>query len=153
VRNNIIADEVKMEGTMRTLSEDVRTRAKELMRQTLASVTSAYDAKFELTFDDSNPVTYNDPQLVDQTLPTIRRILGESNVFALKPFMPAEDFSYYQKVIPGFFYFLGVGNKAKGLTPAWHTADFDVDEESLVIGVKVMSNVLLDYLDNRAVQR
>ena len=150
VRNNIIADEVKMEGTMRTLSEQVRTRSKELMQQTLASVTSAYDAKFELSFDDSNPVTYNDPQLVEQTLPTIRRLVGEPNVLALKPFMPAEDFSYYQKVIPGFFYFLGVGNKAKGLMPAWHTAEFDVDEESLVVGVKVMSNVLLDYLDRQA---
>jgi amidohydrolase len=153
VRNNIIADEVKMEGTMRTLNEDVRKRAKELMRQTLASVTSAYDAKFELSFDDSNPVTYNDPRLVDETLPMIRRIAGDANVFLLKPFMPAEDFSYYQKVIPGFFYFLGVGNKAKGLTPAWHTADFDVDEESLVVGVKVMANVLLDYLDHHAANR
>ena len=61
--------------------------------------------------------------------------------------MPSEDFSLYQKVIPGFFYFLGVGNKAKGITAGWHTADYDVDEESLVIGVKVMANVLLDYLD------
>jgi metal-dependent amidase/aminoacylase/carboxypeptidase family protein len=138
---------------MRTLNENVRTRSHELMRQTLASVTSAYDAKFELSFDDSNPVTYNDPQLVDQTLPTIRRIVGDTNVLALKPFMPAEDFSYYQKVIPGFFYFLGVGNKSKGLMPAWHTAEFDVDEESLIVGVKVMSNVLLDYLDRHGAQR
>ena len=153
VRNNIIADEVKMEGTMRTLSEQVRSRAKELMRQTLASVTSAYDAKFDLSFDDSNPVTHNDPPLVDETLPTIRRIVGDANVLSLKPFMPAEDFSYYQKVIPGFFYFLGVGNKSKGLMPAWHTAEFDVDEESLVVGVKVMTNVLLDYLDHHAASR
>jgi amidohydrolase len=153
VRNNIIADEVKMEGTMRTLSEDVRSRAKELMRQTLANVTSAYDAKFDLSFDDSNPVTYNEPRLVDETLPTIRHLVGDSNILLLKPFMPAEDFSYYQKVIPGFFYFLGVGNKAKGLMPAWHTADFDVDEESLIVGVKVMSNVLLDYLDHHAANR
>jgi amidohydrolase len=151
-RNNIIADEVKMEGTMRTLSEQVRSRAQELMRQTLASVTSAYDAKFELTIDDSNPVTYNDPKLVEQSMPTIRRVVGESNLVSLKPFMPAEDFSYYQKVIPGFFYFLGVGNKSKGLTPAWHTAEFDVDEESLIVGVKVMSNVLLDYLDRHSKQ-
>src|SRR5215813_3323243 len=149
-RNNIIADEVKMEGTMRTLSEKVRSRAQELMRQTLASVTSAYDAKFELSIDDSNPVTYNDPQLVEQTLPMIRRLIGEANLVALRPYMPAEDFSYYQQVIPGFFYFLGVGNKAKGLAPAWHTAEFDVDEESLVVGVKVMSNVLLDYLDRHS---
>src|SRR6266404_3974259 len=153
VRNNIIADEVKMEGTMRSLNEQVRTRAKELMRQTLASVTSAYDAKFDLSFDDSNPVTYNDPRLVDETLPTIRRLIGDANLLSLKPFMPAEDFSYYQKVIPGFFYFLGVGNKAKGLMPAWHTAEFDVDEESLVVGVKVMTNVLLDYLDHHSASR
>ncbi len=139
-----------MEGTMRTMSEEVRTRAQEMMRQTLASVTSAYGATFDLRFDDSNPVTYNEPRLVDETLPTIRRIVGDSNVIALKPFMPAEDFSYYQKVIPGFFYFLGVANKSKGLTPAWHTADFDVDEECLVVGVKVMANVLLDYLDHHA---
>src|SRR5215813_4129426 len=149
-RNNIIADEVKMEGTMRTLSEKVRSRAQELMRQTLANVTSAYDAKFELSIDDSNPVTYNDPQLVEQTLPTIRRLVGETNLVTLKPYMPAEDFSYYQQVIPGFFYFLGVGNKAKGLAPAWHTAEFDVDEECLVVGVKVMSNVMLDYLDRHS---
>ena len=153
VRNNIIADEVKMEGTMRALNEQVRSRAKELMRQTLGSVTSAYDAKFDLSFDDSNPVTYNDPPLVDETLPTIRRLVGDTNLLSLKPFMPAEDFSYYQKVIPGFFYFLGVGNKAKGLFPAWHTADFDVDEESLVVGVKVMTNVLLEYLDHHAASR
>jgi amidohydrolase len=152
-RNNIIAEEVKMEGTMRSLSEEVRARAQELMRQTLASVTSAYGATFDLQFDSPNPVTYNDPRLVDETLPTIRRIVGDANVIAPKPFMPAEDFSYYQKVIPGFFYFLGVGNKAKGLMPAWHTADFDVDEESLVVGVKVMANVLLDYLDRHATDK
>lgn len=152
-RNNIIAEEVKMEGTMRTMNDSVRTRALELMRQTLAGVTAAYDAKFELTVDDSNPVTYNDPQLVEQTLPTMRRLLGDANVVSLKPFMPAEDFSYYQKVIPGFFYFLGVGNNSKGLMPAWHTSDFDVDEESLVVGVKVMANVLLDYLDRHAAQK
>lgn len=149
-RSNIIADEVRMEGTMRTLSEEVRSRAQKLMRETLAGVTSAYGATFDLQFDNPNPVTYNDPRLVEETLPTIRRIIGEANVVAPKPFMPAEDFSYYQKVIPGFFFFLGVGNKAKGLMPQWHTADFDVDEESLVVGVKVMSNVLLDYLERHA---
>jgi amidohydrolase len=64
--------------------------------------------------------------------------------------MPAEDFSQYQKLAPGFFYFLGVGNRAKGITAGWHTRDFDVDEESLVVGVKVMSNVVLDYMERHA---
>ena len=152
-RFNIIAGEVKMEGTMRALSEEVRTRAQEMMKQTLASVTAAYGASFELQFDDPNPVTYNEPRLVEETLPTIRRIVGDANLITPKPFMPAEDFSYYQKVVPGFFYFLGVGNKAKGITAGWHTAEFDVDEESLVVGVKVMANVLLDYLDRHATAR
>ena len=63
--------------------------------------------------------------------------------------MGAEDFSRYQQVIPGFFYFLGVGNKSKGITAMIHTPEFDADEDSLVIGVRVMSNVLLDYLDRQ----
>lgn len=152
-RFNIIAGEVTMEGTMRTMSEEVRSHAQEMMRQTLAGVTSAYGATFELKIEDSNPVTYNDPRLVEETLPTMRRVLGDANLVSPRPFMPAEDFSLYQQVIPGFFYFLGVANKSKGLMPAWHTADFDVDEECLVVGVKVMSNVLLDYLDHHAARQ
>jgi amidohydrolase len=152
-RFNIIADEVKLEGTMRTLSEEVRSSAQRMMRETLAGVTAAYGAKFELEFDKPNPVTYNDPKLVEETLPVIRRVMGEKNVFSPKPQMGAEDFSYFQKVVPGFFYFLGVGNKAKGITAMIHTPEFDVDEEALVIGVKVMSNVLLDYLDRHAGSR
>jgi amidohydrolase len=113
-------------------------------------VTAAYGATYDLTFDDGNPVTYNKPSLVEETLPTIQRVVGAQNAVALKPFMPSEDFANYQKVVPGFYYYLGVGNKAKGITAGWHTADFDIDEDSLVVGVKVMSNVLLDYLDHHA---
>jgi amidohydrolase len=146
-RFNIIADEVKMEGTMRTLSEDARTKAKAMIDQTLKGITSAYGATYELSIPPSvNPVTYNDPKLVMETLPTMKRILGEKNLFVPNPQMGAEDFSLFQQVIPGFFYFLGVGNKSKGITGMIHTAEFDADEEALVIGVKVMSNVVLDYL-------
>lgn len=149
-RFNIIAGEVKLEGTMRTLSEEVRQRAQALMRETIQHITAAYGATFELEFEENAAVTYNEPALVDETLPTIRTVVGDKNLLPIKPLMPAEDFSYYQRVVPGFYYFLGVGNRARGITAAWHTADFDIDEESLVVGVKVMSNVLLDYLDRHA---
>lgn len=152
-RFNIIAGEVKMTGTMRTLNGEVRERAAAMMRETLQNVTAAYGATFDLDFGDSNPVTYNEPSLVEETLPTIRRVVGEKNAIALKPFMPSEDFANYQKLVPGFFYYLGVGNKAKGITAGWHTPDFDVDEDSIVVGVKVMSNVLLDYLDHHAAEK
>jgi amidohydrolase len=149
-RFNVIAGEVKMTGTMRTFNNEVRERSIALMRETLQNVANAYGATAELELGDGNAVTYNEPALVEETLPTIRRVVGDKNAVAIKPFMPAEDFSAYQKVVPGFYYFLGVGNRGKGITAGWHTADFDVDEESLVVGVKVMSNVLLDYLERHA---
>ena len=149
-RFNIVADEVKLEGTVRTLNEDVRKKAQAMMRETLDGITKAYGATYDMNYVEGAAVTYNEPSLVEETLPTIRHLIGEKNVISPKPQMGAEDFSYYQKVIPGFYYFLGVGNRAKGITAQVHTPDFDLDEDSLVIGVKVMSNVLLDYLDHHA---
>jgi amidohydrolase len=151
-RFNIIADEVKLEGTIRTLGEDVRKRTHSLIRETLDGITKAYGASYELKIDEMAAVTYNDPKLVEEMLPTMRRVLGDANVIARKPGMGAEDFSYFQRVVPGFYYFLGTGNRARGITAAWHTPEFDIDEDSLVVGVKLMSNVLLDYLDASVVR-
>jgi amidohydrolase len=151
-RFNIVTDEVKLEGTMRTLNEDVRKNSIEMMKQTLLGVTSAYGASYEMEFGLNTPVTRNDPALVEATLPVMRQVLGAQNLITPRPQMGAEDFSRYQQAVPGFFYFLGVGNKAKGITAMIHTPEFDVDEESLVIGVKVMSNVLIDYLDRGAMR-
>ncbi|MER3427655.1 MAG: amidohydrolase [Pyrinomonas sp.] len=152
-RFNIIADEVKLEGTVRTLNEDVRRRVQQMMRETVAGITSAYGATFEMQYEEGAAVTYNDPELVEETLPTLRRIVGSQNVIAPLPQMGAEDFSYYQRVIPGFYYFLGVANRARGITAMVHTPEFDVDEEAITIGVKAMANVLLDYLDRHANQK
>jgi amidohydrolase len=120
-----------------------------MMRETLAGITSAYGAKFELQWGDNNPVTYNDPNLVEATLPSMRRVIGARNVISPNPQMGAEDFSRFQKVVPGFFYFLGVGNRARGIEAMIHTPEFDIDEDALAIGVKVMANVVFDYLDRQ----
>ena len=149
-RNNIIAEQVRMEGTLRTLSEGVRQRSQELMREILAQVTAAHGATFELKFEQPIHVTYNDPALVEETLPVLRRIVGAENLIEPSPFMPAEDFSHVPQLIPGFYYFLGVADRERGITAGWHTAEYDVDEESLVVGVKVMSSVLLDFLERQA---
>jgi amidohydrolase len=151
-RFNIIADEVEMEGTVRTLNEDVRRTVQEMMRQILAGVTSAYGASFETRYKEGSAVVINPPELVEATLPSIEHVVGKANLISVRPTMGGEDFSYYQRQIPGFFYFLGVGNRAKGITAGWHTPEFDVDEKCLVVGVKVMSNVLLDYLRRHAQQ-
>jgi amidohydrolase len=149
-RNNIITGEVSMEGTIRTLDENVRKRVPGIMNEILKGITEANNATYDLRFIGPYSVTYNDPKLVEETLPTMRRVVGEKNVSLAPAEMGAEDFSEFSKVVPGFYFRLGVGNTAKGITAGVHTPDFDADEESLVIGVKTMSNVLLDYLERHS---
>jgi amidohydrolase len=151
-RNNIITGEVAMEGTIRTLDENVRKKVPGMMNEILKGVTEANNATYDLRFVGPYSVTYNDPKLVDETLPAMRRVVGAQNVVIAPPEMGAEDFSEFSKIVPGFYYRLGVGNKTKGIIAGTHTPDFNADEESLVIGVKTMSNVLLDYLERHAGQ-
>jgi amidohydrolase len=145
-RFNILPDEVELEGTVRTLNEDVRRQVHRWMREILEGVTGAHGATFEIRFREGAAVTYNDPKLVEESLPALRRLLGEKNVVRYPPKMGAEDFSYFQREIPGFYYMLGVGNRAKGIIAWIHTPEFDVDEESLIVGTRVMTSVLVDYL-------
>lgn len=145
-----IAPEVKMEGTVRTLNRDVRNQIEKLMHKTLTGVTEAYDANFELNYKSITTVVYNDPRLVEESLPSIRRAVGDANVFEFPKRMAADDFSYFEEFVPGFYLRLGSGNKAKGITAESHTPEFDIDEDCLVVGVKVMSNLAIDFLDRHA---
>jgi amidohydrolase len=147
-RSNIIPNEVKMEGTIRTFNESTREGVRTMMRRTLTGCTAAADAEFDLDFGGTSyPVTVNHPGLTAESLPQMRRVLGDANIVDSKPITGAEDFSYYQKIIPGFFWFLGVGNEKAGITAAHHTPDFDIEESALMPGVKLAVNQLLDYLE------
>ena len=106
-----------------------------------------------LSMAHANGIPANDVYQVDASRQSDRvsanvsGLLGSERVTSPKPQMGAEDFSKYQKVIPGFFYWLGVGNAERGITAMLHTAEFDADERSLETGVTVMTSVLLDWLD------
>ncbi len=149
-RRNIVSGEVKMEGTIRTLSNETRSQVKELMHKTLAGICEAYGASYDLKITEGTVVVYNEPALVENTIPVMRRVLGKENVVTAPQRMGAEDFSYFQQVVPGFYYRLGSGNPARGITAEAHTPHFDVDEECLVVGVKVMANVLVDFMEQNA---
>lgn len=153
-RHNIIADDVTMKGTLRTHNEKVRETAIALVGKIVGGVAASHGAKAEVTWSErSNPPTINDTALVKGTLPAMRAALGDANVVEVPPVMGAEDFAYYGKQIPAFIFWLGVGNAARGITGALHTPEYDVDEASLRAGVKVMTNVLLDYLERGARSR
>ena len=145
-RHNILADEVRFTGTLRTYDEAFRDEVVKMMYQILDGITSAHGASHVFDFRKGYPSVYNDPALVEATLPTLRRIAGEANVFESLPGMGGEDFSHFAKVSPGFYFRLGVTNEAKGITGEIHTPGFDVDEECLKTGVAAMAGVICDFL-------
>jgi amidohydrolase len=149
-RSNIIADQVLMEGTLRTHNEAVRERVITLVREIVGGVAASHGATAEVRWSPrSNPPTRNDTALVEATLPAWRAALGEPNVVQVPPVMGAEDFAYFERAVPGAMFWLGVGNKARGITGALHTPEYDADEKSLVVGVKAMAAAVLNYLDRK----
>jgi amidohydrolase len=145
-RYNIIADEVRMEGTVRTLSKDGPAFVRERMEAILKGVTSSYGATYTLDYKEGAAVTWNDPALTAASRPALEAVVGKANVLTPPPQMGAEDFSYYQARVPGLFFFLGVGNAKKNITAMIHTEYFDLDEDVLSTGVRAMSTVALDAL-------
>lgn len=144
-RYNVIADSVEMEGTVRTFSADGPEVVKTKMEAILKGVTSSYGASYELNYFTNAPVTYNDPALAASSTAALKAVFGDK-VFTPQLQMVSEDFSYYQKEMPGFYFFVGVKNEAKGITAMWHTEFYEMDEAALAIGVRALSNAALDFL-------
>lgn len=146
-RYNIIADEVTLEGTVRTLAKGGPERVKSLMERVLKGVTDASGASYVLDFQPGNPVTWNDESLATATLPVLAGVVGSRDrIVAPPPQMGAEDFAHYQQQIPGVFFFLGVANPDKKITAMIHTEYFDLDEDALPIGVRALASATLEYL-------
>lgn len=147
-RHNVIADHVRVTGTLRTYNEKVREAIRTMVRQTLNGCTSAFGSEFELNWSSwVYPVTMNEPGSVRFAVPVLERVIGKDKVILSKPVMGAEDFSYYLKEMPGAMLWLGVKNEKRGITAGLHTAEFDIDESALAVGVKTGAAILLDWLD------
>ncbi|MDP5231147.1 MAG: amidohydrolase [Cellulophaga sp.] len=149
VRFNIIPESAEMIGTIRTLDYDMQELINRRMREMVPALAKAYggDATIEIT--NSTEITYNDPDLVLQMVPTMERIAGKDNVQTQKAVTGAEDFSYFQKVIPGFYFFLGGMTPGNSETFPHHTPDFKIDDSGLLLGVKTMTEMSLDFLNKR----
>ena len=145
-RYNIIADSVTLTGTVRSLKKDGPETVKSMMDAILKGVTSSRGASYTFDYTQNAPVTFNDPALVSASLPALTAVVGAGNLLTPPPQMVAEDFSYYQQRIPGFYFFLGVANPERKITAMWHTEYFDLDEEALKVGMRAMATVAADYL-------
>ncbi|TDU81674.1 amidohydrolase [Prosthecobacter fusiformis] len=145
-RENILAEEVQMGGTVRTYDAGFRDGVIEMMHRILKGVTEAHGATYEMEYRKGYPSILNNDGLVKATLPVLKRIAGESNVIEVIPSMGGEDFSYFAQMVPGFYFRLGVANEEKGIIHGGHTPMFDADEECLKTGVKAMAAAVCDFL-------
>lgn len=152
VRSNIISDKVTMYGTMRTFDADVRLDIIARMRRTAEDIASSSGATATLTMDAYNyPVTVNNPRLTETVLPSLRRAAGNDLVMERPLEMGAEDFPYYTKDIPGFFFFVGVTPRDQDPTQAAvnHSGKFYVDETSIPVATRALANIAVDYLQGQ----
>ncbi len=148
VRFNIIPDSVVMQGTIRTFDTAVRNDIHQRIRRTAESIAQSAGATAQVVIDTFTAVTYNDPALTQQVLPTLREVAGANHVTLTPPITPAEDFSRYQQRVPGVFFFLGItppGTDPSKAAPN-HSPRFFVDEAALPTGVRALAHLAVDYL-------
>ena len=146
-RFNIIPEEVTMIGTIRALSYEMRDSIKQKIHNLVDGISKSFGAESEVEIIDGADITYNDPNMMNKMLPSIKKSAGENNAVLTKAKTVAEDYAYYLNEVPGFLFELGGYNSDSNKPPTpHHTADFTVDDRSMLLGVKVMTNLALDYL-------
>lgn len=146
-RSNIVPDEVRMQGTMRTFDPAMREEGRERIRRTVTSIAAAAGATADVAVTPGYPVTFNDPALTERMAPSLARV-SRGTFSANAPLtMTSEDFSYYQQKVPGVYFFLGITPDGTDLAKAEpnHSPRFVVDEASLVTGVRALASLVVDY--------
>jgi amidohydrolase len=136
---NVIPEQVKLEGTFRTMDEKWRARAKELINRIAKGTAEAMGATCEVNILHGFPYLENHPELTSRTRAHAEEYLGKDQVVDLDLWMAAEDFAFYSQQVDACFYRLGVRNESKGITAPVHTPTFDIDEDALEVGSGLMA--------------
>tara|TARA_B100000795_G_scaffold224161_1_gene179530 strand:+ start:2235 stop:3524 length:1290 start_codon:yes stop_codon:yes gene_type:complete len=150
IRSNIIPERAKLIGTIRTLDYDMQKFINDRMKEMVPAIGKVHRAEATIEISKGLPITYNHIELTAKMLPTLQRIAGAENVVKISAITGAEDFSFYQQKIPGLYFFLG-GKSLDVKTEdaaGHHTPDFVIDESGFVLGVKSMTALTLDYLND-----
>ncbi len=148
VRENIIPDSVEMRGTIRSFDEEMREDIHERVTTLAEAVSRGSRAGCQVCITRSYPVTVNDPALTAAMLPTMQRVAGD-RLELIPKVTGSEDFSFFQRLIPGLFFFIGV--TAPGIDPRTaapnHSPRFEVDEAGLQLGVRALAHLACDWLE------
>lgn len=146
-KNNVIAGEVIMSGTLRTLDPDTRIYAKERIKEIVENTAKVHGGSGTVEFEEGYPALINNDQVVEVLKEIAEDTLGSDKVtFKEFPSMGADDFSFFCEEVKGVYYNLGCGNKAKGWTSPIHTGEFMVDEECIKTGVILQTELMIELL-------
>ncbi len=144
---NVICDHVKLTGTVRTVNEQVRNKIPKMMEESIKGITHSMGAEYNFSYEFGQPELINDDKMVDVIVQEAKKIIGEKNVIDLQdPVMGGEDFSRYLQIVPGAFFRLGICNPKKGTCVSQHNPHFDVDEDALPIGMKILSAAAIEVM-------
>lgn len=148
IRENIIPEEAFLAGTIRTLDTAMQNLIHKKIVHTATHIAESGGATAEVKIQRGTPVTFNDPELTRKMVPSLQKAAGAENTIEINAITGAEDFAFYQKKIPGFFFFVGAmpPDQNPATVPAHHTPDFMIDERGLLTGLKAMLQVTLDYM-------
>ena len=146
-KENIVAQNVRVSGTLRTLSPEIKNKVKERVKEMVEFTAKGYGATGKVTYRDSYTALINHDEYIDIVKENGKELLGDSGIYVKTlANMGVEDFAYFVEKVPGAFFNLGVGNKKKGITAPLHNDKFDIDEDSLKIGVALqIFNILSAY--------
>ena len=144
-RWNIIAGEALLTGTVRTLDAETWAAIPERFERVVAGICEAHRATYELEYERIAPVTDNDATLTSFAASSFARSLGPEQVLEVDPIMASEDFAYFQREVPGVYFFLGVANSEEGWTDYVHTPTFRPDEAAIITGVTAAATLLTDF--------
>jgi amidohydrolase len=146
VRYNIIPDRVEMEGTIRYLNPQTREEIYTRIRRTVTDIASSFGATAEVRIVENAVPVVNPPDLVVRARAAAARAIGEQNVLTDAPVMPAEDFAYFQREVPGVFFFYGVNPPGVSVEDAApnHNPRFFVHEPAMETALRAMLAVTLD---------
>ena len=136
---NVIPDKVSLKGTMRTFDENDRKMVKDKIKQICEEVAASFGVQAELFIEEGYPVLINDVNLTESLMSGAKSFMGEEKVKAIPQLMTAEDFAWYSHKTKACMFRIGTSNVEKGIVSKQHTPTFDIDEDSLEIGIGLMA--------------
>ena len=148
--SNIICDHVLLTGTVRTVNESIRKNIPKMMEESIKGVCKSMGATYNFDYQFGQPELVNHDEMVDILLCEASKIIGKENCIDLvDPVMGGEDFSEYLQIVPGTFFRLGTCSEEKQTCVPQHNSRFDVDDDALKIGMKVLSACALKFLSKK----